>query len=227
MSDDEVIRFEITDYDLDNEFSIRSRRTTKEQQIYGVWAKDSDEEENEDNIRRKSRKQKDYSAPIGFVAGGVQQSSKKKTKEPKELLPCEPSATAAITDSSDSEGPASPIAQDTAGLRGTYKPVQLGGDLGNWEKHTKGIGAKLLLRMGYQPGKGLGKDLQGISAPVEATLRKGRGAIGAYGPEKSTQKAKKRRREEIEREGGRRRTRKEVVSLEKVTQREIFLQRCC
>jgi len=37
--------------------------------------------------------------------------------------------------------------------------------------------------MGYEPGKGLGKDLQGISQPVQAHVRKGRGAIGAYGPE--------------------------------------------
>lgn len=77
MSDDEVIRFEITDYDLDNEFNIKHRKAKKEHQIYGVWAKDSDDDENEDNVRQRVRKQKDFSAPIGFVAGGVQQAGKK------------------------------------------------------------------------------------------------------------------------------------------------------
>ncbi len=32
--------------------------------------------------------------------------------------------------------------------------------------------------MGYQPGKGLGRALQGRSLPVEAQVRKGRGAVG-------------------------------------------------
>lgn len=73
--------------------------------------------------------------------------------------------------------------KNQAGLSFTSNAISSKG-LGGWEQHTRGIGAKLLLQMGYEPGRGLGKELQGISQPVQAHLRKGRGAIGAYGAER-------------------------------------------
>lgn len=243
MSDTEYEKFEINDYDLENEFNpFRGRRRpTKHQQIYGIWAdEDSDENAEQGSSNRRNRgdagksKHKDYSAPIGFVAGGIQQSGKKKEiaedekaegnayskikfrKQNKLFLPLniadENDDNDGDTTSSESEGETKPRAsfgnknkgQSGFGFTSSSGSLQNKGlkyfanrrsmtkiknrflfkGLGNWEQHTRGIGAKLLLQMGFEPGKGLGKSLQGISQPVQAHLRKGRGAIGAYGTEK-------------------------------------------
>ncbi|XP_057289367.1 zinc finger CCCH-type with G patch domain-containing protein-like [Hydractinia symbiolongicarpus] len=52
----------------------------------------------------------------------------------------------------------------------TYKPASQTGPLGGWEEHTRGIGSKLMLKMGYRFGKGLGKNEQGKVEPVVIRL---------------------------------------------------------
>lgn len=52
-----------------------------------------------------------------------------------------------------------------------WKPKSHGlGDLGQWEAHTKGIGSRLLTKMGYIPGQGLGRDGEGRVEPVPIQL---------------------------------------------------------
>ena len=49
---------------------------------------------------------------------------------------------------------------------------------GEFEKHTRGIGAKLLEQMGYQAGTGLGRNKQGIVNPLQPEARPKRAGLG-------------------------------------------------
>ncbi|MFH4977506.1 hypothetical protein AB6A40_004215 [Gnathostoma spinigerum] len=53
----------------------------------------------------------------------------------------------------------------------TYSNVTVG-DIGDWERHTRGIGMKLMLQMGYRVGEGLGRNSDGIVHAIQPTLYK-------------------------------------------------------
>lgn len=57
--------------------------------------------------------------------------------------------------------------------------------MGTWTKSSsKGhVVMQMMQKMGYVHGKGLGTNKQGIVEPLQAKLRPGRGAVGAYGKE--------------------------------------------
>ena len=41
---------------------------------------------------------------------------------------------------------------------------------GGWEEHTRGVGSRLMLAMGWQAGSGLGRSAGGRVDPVEARI---------------------------------------------------------
>ena len=51
--------------------------------------------------------------------------------------------------------------------------------IGQFEAHTKGFGSRMLAKMGFTEGSGLGKDKQGIAEPLEAIKRPKSLGLGA------------------------------------------------
>ncbi|KAJ6994169.1 hypothetical protein NC653_017098 [Populus alba x Populus x berolinensis] len=62
------------------------------------------------------------------------------------------------------------------GKSGKHSKTQ---SVGAFEKHTKGFGSKMMTRMGFVEGKGLGKDSQGIVNPLVAVRRPKARGLGA------------------------------------------------
>lgn len=186
MGDDMYEPFKINDWDLENEFNHkRTKKPSKNSNIYGKFRESLSnalltkplfvlgmfaESDDEEDDRRKKAKS---SGPISFVSGGVKGDAKEHEEDMEVDSPPRTSFRPAASSSKPTR-----FANEFAGVS-----TQMNKGIGTWENHTKGIGAKLLLKMGYEPGKGLGKDKQGITAPIEAKKREGSGAIGFYGPE--------------------------------------------
>nr|CAD1831893.1 unnamed protein product [Ananas comosus var. bracteatus] len=61
----------------------------------------------------------------------------------------------------------------------TFKKPMEARSIGAFEKHTKGFGSKMMVKMGFIPGTGLGRDAQGIVNPLTAVKRPKSRGLGA------------------------------------------------
>ncbi|XP_041095884.1 tuftelin-interacting protein 11-like [Polyodon spathula] len=187
----ELERFEVTDWDLQNEFNPERRRhrQTKEEATYGMWAEhDSDDERPSFGGKRS----KDYTAPVNFISAGLRKSAAEEREQRQSQQDSDDSDDMDKGKREERPRESGPRKLQTgASFKGSQKGFvggpRLGQDFANWERHTRGIGQKLLEKMGYVPGRGLGKNAQGILNPIEAKARKGKGAVGAYGAERTKQ----------------------------------------
>uniref|UniRef100_A0A915E515 G-patch domain-containing protein n=1 Tax=Ditylenchus dipsaci TaxID=166011 RepID=A0A915E515_9BILA len=189
--DQEHEEFEINETDFEyamNPGARPSRRQTKEQTVYGIWA-NSDDEDDRPSFSKNSGKRGDYTAPVAFVSGGIKKGNKIENADGVEEEEYFNQTTSSAPPKRAREVFSGGFSKEAgsqvfAGMR-TSQFQGAGETSAAWAK-TSGKGnviMQMMQKMGYVHGKGLGANQQGIVEPVQAKLRVGRGAIGAYGKE--------------------------------------------
>ncbi|EPS61679.1 hypothetical protein M569_13115, partial [Genlisea aurea] len=170
----------------------KKRSQTKDDVLYGVFASgDSDSDYEGSKKRRKDlSKRTDYTKPVSFVSTGsvlpTQEIDLNSKEENKTMVEddLKPSASSKKTGMDEDDNlllsPFEMKIKEGAQLRREKERAKKSSNstrrdldptgVGSFGKHTKGIGLKLLEKMGYKGG-GLGKNEQGIIAPIEAKLR--------------------------------------------------------
>jgi tuftelin-interacting protein 11 len=179
--EEELEAFQITDNDL---FPNKKRRKfTKEHGIYGIWHRDSDDE---DSFRSKT----DYTLPVSFVKKdvleGTMSGGSDNSDEEENTAKLDDEAARILGEREERKDAGLKTEQSKKGRlpegkklkafvtrTSSFRPKKetREKDFGHWEKYTKGIGSKLLAKMGYKAGQGLGLHGEGIVNPVKASKR--------------------------------------------------------
>ena len=177
----------------DKEPARKAKRTEAEQS-----------EAAEDEEAQESDEDEDLPAPFDFsrprrgvVDLTAEDEEEETPSQPTRVPPSSRGRGGLGTASSTLRGGLGPSSSSMRGARGARFGGRGGGpppaahavlrEFGTWERHTKGIGRKLLEKMGFEYGKGLGSKQQGIALPVQAFQRRGRGALGFHGSERADQ----------------------------------------
>ncbi|KAG8092916.1 hypothetical protein GUJ93_ZPchr0012g20755 [Zizania palustris] len=200
--------FEGGRYGRDGEFYYERRRErapqTRNDVLYGVFAESDSDSENDAGNRRRRRKRRrddsepDFSRPVQFESAGKFMPSKEPEPEERPGLGTAAGSSSAAAEE-DEDGLDLPTAfgqrivegararreerereRETAARRrqasglGVGKPPPPPGSL---ESNSKV--AKMMAMMGYKTGMGLGKNAQGIVAPLQSTLRPKNAGLGS------------------------------------------------
>ena len=139
--------------ELEEEFLFKKKKRNKEESLYGVFA--NDEEDYNPS----------FEAPVMFVKSDKVLQPGEKVNKGADLSLEEMAA--------QRESKRKQKFMGQKAKKGGSKPniPQDNADLGSWQKHTKGIGSKLLLKWGWKGEGGLGKEGKGIAEPIEVKLR--------------------------------------------------------
>lgn len=159
---------DFTVYDID---SVKRDRKTPKKTSKGVNST-PDKLQSEQSKKKRSGKLSSFAAqPVSFVSSGIMDS------DMVEHLAIETSET-------------SDNCQEKKHASSSIKH-------GAFELHTTGFGSKMMAKMGYVEGCGLGKDGQGMAEPIEVLQRPKSLGLGAEIPETSDKSSKKECRPKI------------------------------